>query len=60
MLIVMIRFLSLFIVVSLSLVGSTVGQYFPPKPDGVKTVESKNYKGVKISYKEMSLSLHVC
>ena len=27
--------------------------YFPPKPEGMKVVESKHEEGVKISYKEV-------
>lgn len=27
--------------------------YFPPKPEGLKVVESKHEEGVKISYKEV-------
>ncbi|KAJ5104472.1 hypothetical protein NUU61_001819 [Penicillium alfredii] len=34
------------------LAGAAVAQYFPPTPEGVKVVESKHQKGVKISYKE--------
>lgn len=58
MLIIMTRCLSFFLVIVV-LVGSTAGQYFPPRPEGLKTVESKNYKGAKISYKEViSFPIH--
>lgn len=36
------------------LAGAAVAQYFPPTPEGVKVVESKHQKGVKVSYKEVS------
>ncbi|OOF92156.1 hypothetical protein ASPCADRAFT_210566 [Aspergillus carbonarius ITEM 5010] len=32
--------------------GAVAGQYFPPTPEGLKVVHSKQYEGVKISYKE--------
>ena len=35
--------------------GAVAGQYFPPTPEGLKVVHSKQYEGVKISYKEVSL-----
>ncbi|CAI7578512.1 unnamed protein product [Penicillium bialowiezense] len=34
------------------LVGTSAAQYFPPTPEGLKVVDSKHHKGVKISYKE--------
>jgi hypothetical protein len=37
------------------LVGTSAAQYFPPTPEGLKVVESKHHKGVKISYKEVRL-----
>ena len=36
------------------LVGAVAGQYFPPTPEGLKVINSKNQEGVKISYKEVS------
>ncbi|KAJ5795055.1 Peptidase S10 serine carboxypeptidase [Penicillium paradoxum] len=35
-----------------ALAATAAAQYFPPPPEGVKVVESKHQKGVKISYKE--------
>lgn len=40
-----------------SLAGAAVAQYFPPSPKGLKVVNSKHEKGVKISYKEVSSHL---
>lgn len=40
---------------ALGLVGAVSAQYFPPTPEGLRTVESKIHKGVKISYKEVLL-----
>lgn len=36
-----------------ALVVTAAAQYFPPIPDGLKVVESKHQKGVKISYKQV-------
>ena len=33
--------------------GQGNANYFPPKPEGLKVVESKHEEGVKISYKEV-------
>ncbi|KXT14194.1 hypothetical protein AC579_2459 [Pseudocercospora musae] len=38
--------------VLLTLLGSGLCSYFPPKPEGVTTVDSRFHNGVKISYKE--------
>lgn len=40
----------------LSIAVLTTGQYFPPPPDGVTTVQSKTHEGVSISFKEVHLS----
>lgn len=40
-----------------SIAGTTTAQYFPPTPEGLTVVESKHEKGVKISYKQVSISL---
>lgn len=34
-------------------VTAAAAQYFPPIPGGLKVVESKHQKGVKISYKQV-------
>lgn len=36
-----------------SLAAATAAQYFPPTPHGLKVVESKHEKGVRILYKEV-------
>ncbi|OQD88259.1 hypothetical protein PENANT_c004G06366 [Penicillium antarcticum] len=38
--------------IAASLATTAAAQYFPPTPEGLKVVESKHHKGVKISYKE--------
>lgn len=38
---------------AVSLASAAVAQYFPPTPKGLKVVNSKHEKGVKISYKEV-------
>jgi hypothetical protein len=45
--------------VSFGVVGSLTGlaaAQFPPKPEGVTILESKLEEGVRISYKEVSIS----
>jgi hypothetical protein len=39
--------------ITASLAATAAAQYFPPTPEGLKVVESKHHKGVKISYKEV-------
>lgn len=41
------------LVITVGLARSIYGQYFPPKPEGLTTVDSKIHKGVKLSYKEV-------
>jgi carboxypeptidase D len=42
--------------ITASLAAAAAAQYFPPTPEGLKVVESKHHKGVKISYKEVRLT----
>ena len=43
----------LYFVIAVSLAEAVFGQYFPPKPKGLKTVDSKIQKGARILYKEV-------
>ncbi|PIB03093.1 Carboxypeptidase S1 A [Cercospora beticola] len=40
---------------TLALLGGLAAAQFPPKPEGVKTLQSKHHPGVKLSYKEPGL-----
>ncbi|KAJ5177009.1 Carboxypeptidase S1 [Penicillium canariense] len=39
-------------IAAVSLAAAAAAQYFPPTPEGLKVVDSKHEKGVKISYKQ--------
>ncbi|PYI29469.1 alpha/beta-hydrolase [Aspergillus indologenus CBS 114.80] len=40
------------VVVGSALACTAAGQFFPPKPEGVTVIDSKQYEGVQISYKD--------
>jgi hypothetical protein len=41
------------------LLGLTLGQYFPPNPEGITVVNSRFGENITISYKEVSEDLHL-
>ena len=41
-----------------SIARSAAAQYFPPTPEGLTVVDSKHENGVKISYKQVRISLY--
>ncbi|PYH42005.1 putative carboxypeptidase S1 [Aspergillus saccharolyticus JOP 1030-1] len=40
------------VVVASVLTGAAAGQFFPPKPEGLTVIDSKQYEGVQIAYKD--------